>query len=381
MKRKNVRKWMGSVLTAALAVVLLGITGCSDQADQPVSPQAKSGAAAPMMGLSKDNPGVQRAMEVQNRNTERFLENHEIVGTGTGMTDEGEPAVIVYTKKELGSKVIPATLEGIPVLERIVGEVEPLSFSAGGNTKPAATTKKVPGSASTTIPLPSARHPRPVPIGISTGNIYVCGGGTIGVRVRDIESTYALSCNHVWGRLNAAVAGEKIVQPAGSDAGCAQNLSDVVGAVAAVEPIIHLSTANNIMDATLVTTSAAEMSNSTPLDGYGIPSSNPVEPVVGLAVQKYGRTTGLTKGKISAINVTLGLNYGYGTARFVGQIAIEPARKNSDFCDTGDSGSLIVTNDSNADPVGLLFARAGSLTYANPIGPILSRFNVVIDGK
>ena len=52
----------------------------------------------------------------------------------------------------------------------------------------------------------------------------------------------------------------------------------------------------------------------------------------------------LTKGKISAINVTLGLNYGYGTARFVGQIAIEPARKNSDFCDTGDSGSLIVTS-------------------------------------
>jgi hypothetical protein len=297
------------------------------------------------------------------------------------MTDEGTPAVIVYTKKELGKNVVPTSLEGIPVIERIVGEVEPLSFAGGGKTKPAASTKKNPGSASTTTPLPSARHPRPVPIGISTGNLYVCGGGTIGVRVRDNENTYALSCNHVWGRLNAAVPGEKIVQPAGSDAGCAQLLADVVGAVAAVEPIIHLSTASNMMDATLVMTSAAEMSNSTPIDGYGVPSSIPAAPVVGLAVQKYGRTTGLTKGKISAINVTLGLNYGYGTARFVGQIAIEPARKNSDFCDTGDSGSLIVTNDSNADPVGLLFARAGSITYANPIEPILTRFNVVVDGK
>lgn len=40
-------------------------------------------------------------MEVQNRNTERFLENHDVIGTSTGMTDDGTPAVIVYTKKEL----------------------------------------------------------------------------------------------------------------------------------------------------------------------------------------------------------------------------------------------------------------------------------------
>lgn len=378
MTRKLTGTWTRQVVVAALAVVLLGITGCSDQTEQPLSPQVR-GEATSLNTLSKDNPGVQRAMEVQNRNTERFMEKHGVIGTGTGMTEDGNPAVIVFTKHELGKTVIPADLEGIPVIERVVGDVEPLGFKGGGNS--GSNGKKPASQALSTIPLPSARHPRPVSIGISSGIMTICGGGTIGLRVRNGDNYYAISCNHVWGRLNAAVPGEQIVQPASSDAGCAQNLTDVVGTFSVLEPIVHLSTASNLMDAALIATTPANLGNSTPLDGYGIPSSTPAMPTVGMAVQKYGRTTGLTRGKISAINVTLGLNYGYGTARFVDQIAIEPARKNALFCDTGDSGSLIVTDNTGAQPVGLLFARAGSITYANPIGPILTRFNVVVDGK
>ena len=41
--------------------------------------------------------------------------------------------------------------------------------------------------------------------------------------------------------------------------------------------------------------------------------------------------------------------------------------------------ALIVTNPGR-NPVGLLFAGSPSVTIANPIGPVLSRFNVTIDG-
>jgi hypothetical protein len=97
-------------------------------------------------------------------------------------------------------------------------------------------------------------------------------------------------------------------------------------------------------------------------------------------VQKYGRTTSLTKGRVSALNATVNINYGNGVARFVGQIIITPGT----FSAGGDSGSLIVTNDTSKSPVGLLFAGSSSHTIANPIGTVLSSFGttvVTVDGQ
>jgi len=98
-----------------------------------------------------------------------------------------------------------------------------------------------------------------------------------------------------------------------------------------------------------------------------------------MEVQKYGRTTGLTKGKVTAVNATVTLYYGPALTRFVNQIIVEPLKKNSSFADGGDSGSLVVTNDANTNPVGLLFAKGSSSVFLNPIDSILSRFNVQID--
>lgn len=52
------------------------------------------------------------------------------------------------------------------------------------------------------------------------------------------------------------------------------------------------------------------------------------------------------------------------------------------FSAGGDSGSLIVVErGSNArQPVGLPFAGSASVTIANPIGAVLDRFGVSIDG-
>jgi hypothetical protein len=96
-------------------------------------------------------------------------------------------------------------------------------------------------------------------------------------------------------------------------------------------------------------------------------------------VQKYGRTSGLTKGQVTGINATILVGYSSGTARFVDQIVVG---SNKPFIKAGDSGSLLVT-DPSRNPVGLLYAgsSSGTTAIANPINDVLIAFGVTIDGQ
>ncbi len=95
-------------------------------------------------------------------------------------------------------------------------------------------------------------------------------------------------------------------------------------------------------------------------------------------MQKYGRTSALTKGTIIALNATINVGYSTGTAMFVNQIVVS----GRSFIKAGDSGSLLVTYPG-ANPVGLLFAgnASGRYAFANPINDVLSRFGTTIDGQ
>ncbi len=351
--------------------VLLFLSGCSEQADMPLSPESLPSQTR----LSKDNPGLRRAMEVQERNSERLFAQRGVIGVGTGMTADGAPAMIVFTEEALPPGQLPHMIEGLPVIQRIGGPVE-ISGKPGSTGK----NKNTSGTTGTTAGR-TERIPRPVPIGVSTSNSYDCGAGTIGVRVRSNDAYYVLSCNHIFARLNAGGSGELILQPGRSDNSCVTTLSDEIARLTDLESISYSMYAANLMDAAIASTTVANVGNSTPPDGYGMPSSNTAQATVGMEVQKYGRTTGLTRGRVVAINCTVIVPYPAGATRFVDQIVVEPIRKNKSFVEGGDSGSLVVTDDSNAHPIGLAFAKSGDLAYVNPIDPILQRFNVQIDGK
>jgi hypothetical protein len=96
-------------------------------------------------------------------------------------------------------------------------------------------------------------------------------------------------------------------------------------------------------------------------------------------VQKYGRTTALTKGTVVGINATVDVGYSSGTARFVNQIVVYSSKP---FIKPGDSGSLLVTYPA-VNPVGLLFAgnASGQYAIANQINDVLGNFGVTIDGQ
>jgi hypothetical protein len=78
-----------------------------------------------------------------------------------------------------------------------------------------------------------------------------------------------------------------------------------------------------------------------------------------MAVGKSGRSSGFTIGTVEEVGVAGWIMYDAGTswAFFSGQIAISG---NPLFCQRGDSGAVIWSNDLQRHPVGLLFAGGGT---------------------
>ena len=188
------------------------------------------------------------------------------------------------------------------------------------------------------------------------------------------QELFILSNNHVLARENLGVVGEDIVQPGRYDINCANNVAtDKVADLSDFEPLKFDGT-NNYIDAAIALYSTTDMTCATLSNFYGLPGSTIVNPTVGLAVKKVGRTTELTTGTIATINITVNVGYTRGTAKFVG--CFMTTRK---FSKAGDSGSLVVTNTTANSPVGLLFAgtKTGDAICC-PITPVLSRFGATI---
>ncbi len=341
--------WKSTVGAAAAALVagLIWI-GCSQDGRDPTAPEDQLAALRQRLGP---------VINIQERHTERLLAIEGVVGTAVGLDRDGLATIKLFTAYT-GIEGLPDDLEGVPVAIEVTGLIMALSD-------------------------PTSRFARPVPTGVSTGHPAITAG-TIGARVRDaLGNVYALSNNHVYANQNDADLDDPILQPGAFDGG--NDPTDRIGTLDSYEPILFAtqqSTPLNVIDAAIAISSPDLLDNSTPADdGYGIPSSITATAYIGQPVQKYGRTTGLTHGEVSEINVTVDVCYlAYWfwclkLARYAGQIGITPGG----FSGGGDSGSLIVTDDEFRNPLGLLFAGGSDRTFANPIDAVLSAFGVTID--
>ena len=219
---------------------------------------------------------------------------------------------------------------------------------------------------------------RPLCIGPSIGHHEITAG-TLGgfVSVQGQSGEYMLSNNHVLANVDRASRGDEILQPGPIDnlapkqliagryefavplQGNTPNLVDC--AVARVDPDIDINPRNLWNVGQLCGTADPEAS------GTNI-------------VFKIGRTTGLTWGRITAIELDpIEISMGSAIHAFNNQIEIE-GTGSSPFARPGDSGSLIVDPQSRA--IGLVFAGSTSggrngrgLTYANRITDVLSSLN------
>ncbi len=239
----------------------------------------------------------------------------------------------------------------------------------------------------------TATQTRPIELGVSGGNIDAFGGsgrkrfcfsGTLGSLVQDLSNNqYILSNNHVLADINKAKKGQLIVQPGLVDTGppaCEKIPGDAVATFSRTVKI-KFGSGKNTIDAAIALIKPEDVDANIVNIG-GIASTVVDTPMPGLAVQKMGRSTCLTTATISQVSVKAIVNYGGGKkAKFVNQIVID-----GDFSSAGDSGSLIVTQDSCPQAVALLFA-GGTLrnrtpvTIANPISAVLSGLNVTMVGS
>jgi len=344
------------LLVVVVAVAVLFLSGV-------LSAQGNSGNA------------FERVKEVQEKHTARLMAIKGVVGTAIGCDQEDRPDIKVFVE-EPGVAGIPKKLDDVSVEVVVTGKIYALPKPEG---KPGG---------GTTID-PKARFDRPVPIGVSTGHPDITAG-TIGCRVKDASgAVYALSNNHVYANENTAGIGDNVLQPGPYDGG--KDPDDAIGTLFdfgwitfynADNPPIPIPT--NTIDAAIAAiikdSDTPRVGKATPSNGYGTPKSTTASAYVNMQVQKYGRTTVLTKGKVYATNATVDVGYGFGrTARFVNQIWVYSSRA---FIQGGDSGSLLVTNASK-NPVGLLFAGdpSGQWAVANRIDLVLSAFGVTVDGQ
>jgi len=216
--------------------------------------------------------------------------------------------------------------------------------------------------------------------GVSGGNVNditarFCCSGTLGSLVTAGGVNYILSNNHVLARGDQAAVGEDISQPGRIDNNCA--LPPIVADFTTASPL------GTNVDAALAQLRTGTMDATGFIEDIGTISSTVKAPAVGLAVAKSGRTTGFQTGTISSINTSVSVQYqkscGSGK-KFVVSYTNQVVINSSTFSAGGDSGSLIVSNNSPSchQPVALLFAGSSTTTIGNPIGEVLSKLTTVL---
>ena len=193
-----------------------------------------------------------------------------------------------------------------------------------------------------------------------------------------------LSNNHVLANSNDAKAGDCVCQPGPADGGSCPG-----DKVAVLERFVPLDFSGpNVVDCATawawpdrVRVEQVYLSGGKPT--FFRTGRTPVEPKVGMAVGKSGRTTQLTKGRIDGLGGSITVSYGTaGVAHFRDAIVIKSAAGKGPFGQPGDSGSLIWQWESGVAPVGLLFAGGSNpatgeqFTMANPIDSVMSALDI-----
>ncbi len=227
---------------------------------------------------------------------------------------------------------------------------------------------------------------RPIYLGVSGGNLDSIGGGycctgTLGSLVAKGSTQYILSNNHVLATKNNSPL---VIQPGLADLNCVQPNStyDVANGVT----YIPISNGSNTVDAAIAQVIGDDVETNGAILNIGtVAAGAAVSPIsLNLQVQKMGRSTCITNGSVTAIDVTIKVRYPSscsltfsGMATFTNQIQIGP----SGFSASGDSGSLVVTTGSCPGAVGLLFAGSSTSTFANPMYTVLSDLGVKMVGQ
>lgn len=244
---------------------------------------------------------------------------------------------------------------------------------------------------------------RPAPGGVSIGHANITAG-TSGCLVAKEGQAFILSNNHVLANSGRAKIGDFIFQPGTYDGG--KQPDDQIAVLEDFVPIqfdfeipncpatkllakilnkfllsidskqrfkaVKLATclptrqATNLVDCAIARPLSDDLVVNQILD-IGFPLGA-AESELGMEVQKSGRTSELTTGKITQVNMTVRVLYGTALATFEDQLAGDL------LSEGGDSGSAVL--NKNNQVVGLLFAGGEGITIFNRIQNVTKALEV-----
>ena len=329
---------------------------------------------------------LQEVAGTQTAVADEWMEKGNVVGLGVGLkevagevTDELSLCVFVsqklpadvLTPDDLIQKTKTPPKEVTEAIEGATGEqirtdvVEVGQIFAGGD---------VPDVGIQTL----AVRRRPASGGFSVGHKDITAG-TVATAVYDRgygipPRYYILSNNHVLANTNAGIVGDAVLQPGPYDGG--KEPDDIIGRLwrfvpITLEPPIPRALHRNYVDAAIAVVSFPACSREIYWIGYLKGWRTRGQVPIGLPVQKSGRTTNYTTGRVTHIYATVDVNYGGGrVARFKDQILT------TGMSAPGDSGSLVSDLDERA--VGLLFAGSSTVTVMNYIEHVQNHLLIVV---
>ncbi len=245
---------------------------------------------------------------------------------------------------------------------------------------------------------PDTRRLRPAPGGVSIGHKDVTAG-TLGCLVKAGEEKFILSNNHVLANCNKALKGDPVLQPGPYDGGImpgdliaelhrfipihfseserSDSFSGILGKTLKFLSglicsktrfrVMRVAATENLVDAAIARPLRYSEVAGEIIDIGDINSTVPAE--LGMAIKKRGRTTGLTTGEITQVDVTVAVSYGEGRSAVFTDQFMAGAMSSG-----GDSGSAVVTTDNRL--TGLLFAGSDTTTIINRIENVFSLLEI-----
>ena len=367
-----------------LGLVIPFLTACSGPTSTGGNPHNVTVSVSPS-SITLDT-FVQHTFTATVQGTSNTAVTWQVNSVNGGSVKTGTISVAgVYSAPHLISRSIMPADPNLPVT---------VTITAISQANPAATGT----STITLMPQGQAAQNGAVELGTSGSNIHAstqngntitCCGGTLGALVARNGTNYILSNNHVMANSDAGSIGDGITQPGLIDTGTCTSTGATT--VANLSQFFTLeNNPPNPVDAAIAQIVAGKVDTSGNIlllgasaDANGVPvagapaAGSGVAASVGMAVAKSGRTTGLTCSTVDAIGVTV-TNVQYfktcgGSVSFTTSFTNQVSVAGGDFSNEGDSGSLIVTQNT-ADPVALLFAGSDTNTVGNPIGDVLNAF-------
>lgn len=347
-----------------LALAAAVVVACSPEKPEPPPPPIEEQIA--------------RLKEIQSRHVNDVLALPGVMGMCIGEAEEAGFGFSVLVDRSQPEPELPGEIEGVAVRARLRDPIQLLNGA--------------PGCGGSNNECHNNQLPLPVEMGNSGGWASLTAGGpcSLGFKACDLGTGKVVfvsnsHCNQnpvTCGFPNLSLPnGRRWIHPGRDDvpenqATCEMDdTCTTIGQITGIEAP-SCNSDSNIVDASKVESSTAQTANTFRDVGYA--QAGPANVMPDDPVQKSGRTTGHTTGRVQLVSCSINVpDKGFCCGPLTMHDQIEWLPDNP--LTPGDSGSALLTNEDVVRVAGLNWGSGGSVAYANRIDNVLEALDLSLN--